>query len=349
MSSGAPPLRLLLAGFGNVGRKLAQILADRGAYPGLAGFDTRVVAITTGSHGALADPAGLDLAAALAACAGHRGFAVGTPHAVALDTATAIATLDYDVLVELSPLSVAGRGEPAISHVRGALARGRHVVSANKGPLAWAYRDLAALARANGCALLHEATVMDGAPVFSLARRCLQGNTLLRIEGVLNSTCNVVLCELERGATLAEAVEAARRAGVAEADPSADLDGWDAAVKLAVLANAAMGADVVPEQVERESLATIDPLRPRRARASGRRLKQVCELTRDGEGVRGAVRLRELREGDAFARLEGTDSAIRFVTDVLGTVVIAEEAPDLATTAYGVIADLLAIAAGEAR
>ncbi|HVN76410.1 MAG TPA: hypothetical protein VMT19_08845 [Thermoanaerobaculaceae bacterium] len=343
MTRRGSPVRLLLAGFGNVGRALAGILAGRAKYPGLAGLDVGVVGITTGSHGALASSEGIDLASALEEFSRHGRFTTGHPGATVLDTTSAVATLDYDVLVELSPLSVAGRGEPAISHVRGALERGRHVVTANKGPVAWAYRELTGLAADRGCRLLYETTVMDGVPVFNLARHGLRGDVVRRIEGVLNSTTNVVLGELERGASMADAVAAAKAAGVAEADPSADLDGWDGAVKLSVLANAVMGFDLRPESVVRESVGGMEEGLPRRARRRGARVKQVCELERNGDAVRGAVRLRELSAGDTFGRLDGADSAIRFVTDILGTIVVTEERPSLATTAFGVISDLLAL------
>ncbi len=339
-------MRALLAGFGRVGRTVVELLAERPGRPGLSELDVSVVAITTGSHGALVNREGLDLADALAAIRERGGFTAAHPDFAALDTPAALRTLEFDVLVELSPLSVAGRGEPAISHVREALRRGRHVVTANKGPLAWAYASLTELAREQGCALLHEATVMDGAPVFNLVRRCLRGNAILGIDGVLNSTTNVVLGEMERGASLAAALDAARRAGVVEADPSDDLDGWDAAAKIAVLGNALMGGDLTPERVERESVRAVSPERIARARARGCRVKMVCEVFREGESVGGRVAARELPAGDPFAVIEGTGSVIRLATDIMGTLVVAEHAPDLRTTAYGVLSDLLEVAGG---
>ena len=342
-------MRALLVGFGRVGRKLAEILPDVQSHPGLAGLDVSVVAITTGSHGALANDSGLDLPAALAALRNRGAFTAAHPDFAFLDTPSAIRSVDCDVVVELSPLSVAGRGEPAISHVRTALLRGRHVITANKGPLAWAYGELTALARETARALLHEATVMDGAPVFNLARRCLRGNTILRIDGVLNSTTNVVLCEMERGAPLDAAVAAAQRLGVAETDPSDDLEGWDAAVKVAALANSLMGATLLPDQVERESVRSVTRERIDHARANGCRIKMVCELFREDGAVRGRVVARELPSADPCARVEGTASLIRLSTDLLGTLVIAEEAPDPATTAYGVISDLFALRDGNWR
>ncbi len=337
-------MRALFLGFGNVGRRVAEILADRGPYPGLAGLDVAVVGIVTGAHGGLANPRGIDLAGALAHRAAKGGFA-GHPDASTLGPVEAARTLDYDVLVEMTPLSVEGRGEPAITHVREALDRGRHVVSANKGPLAWAYRELAARARAAGASFLHEATVMDGVPVFNLARHGLRGATIRRIEGILNSTTNVVMGVLEGGGTVEEAVARAQAGGYAEADPAHDLDGWDAAVKIAALANVLMDAGLRPEDVPRASVRGLTALRARDALGRGARLKVVAEAVRGEGGVRAQVALREVPREDPFALVSGTSSILRLETDLAGRLVVTEEGPDLTTTAYGVLSDLLALAA----
>ncbi|HWQ09666.1 MAG TPA: hypothetical protein VN436_11175 [Holophaga sp.] len=328
-------LRILLAGFGNVGRRLVEILADREAYPGLSEMDVSIVAVTTGRHGGWSVPEGIAPRTLLDTYRTHGGF----PES--LETLAAARSLDFDVLVELSPLSIAGRGEPAISHVREALLRGRHVVSANKGPVAWACRELQALARTKGVRFLHEATVMDGAPIFNLGRHCLRGNRILGLDGVLNSTSNVVLGEMEGGASLDEAVARAQAMGIAEADPGADLQGWDAAVKLAALANVLMDAELAPEDIERQG---IDHLRPEdlaAARDRNRRIKLVCEASRLGSAVHGRVAVQELELHHPFAHMDGAGSILRLHTDLLGRLVIAEDGPDLSTTAYGVLADLL--------
>lgn len=333
-------MRVLLLGFGNVGRRLAEILADRGRYPGLRDLDVAIVGITTGSRGAAVNPGGLDLRRALAEIDARGRFGAGFPDASPLRSEEALQTLEYDVAVEMSPLDVAGRGAAAIAHVRAALERGRHAITCNKGPLAWAWRPLRDLARTRGVAFLYETTVMDGAPVFNLVQQCLQGNTLSKVEGILNSTTNFVLGEMERGRDLAAAVASAQRLGVAEADPSIDLDGWDAAVKISALANVLLDADLPPEEVERESLAGLSIERIGEAAARGCRLKVVCEAGREGERIVGRVRIREVPLNDPFALVAGTGSILRFTTDILGKIVLTEEAPDLSTTAYGVISDL---------
>jgi homoserine dehydrogenase len=327
-------MKILLLGFGNVGRRFVEILADRASYPGLADLDVSIVGITTKSRGTIADPGGLDPRQALAEIAGHGRFAS------TLASQEALRVLDYDVMVEMTPLDIPGRGAGAIAHVRAALERGRHVVTCNKGPLAWAWRPLRDLAREKGAAFLYETTVMDGAPVFNLAQRCLRGNTLLKIEGILNSTTNFVLGEMERGASLEDAVAEAQRLGVAEADPANDLEGWDAAVKVSALANVLLDAGLPPEAVERESLLAVPRERVREALARGGRLKMVCEACREGGKVIGRVKVRELPLTDPFALVEGFGSILRLTTDILGKIVLTEEDPDLSTTAYGVISDL---------
>src|SRR3954447_835992 len=327
-------MKLLLLGFGNVGRRLVEILVDRASYPGLAELDVSIIGLTTGSRGGVADPDGLDL---------RRVLAENGRFDSKLTSEEALRTLDYDVAVEMTPLDIQGRGAAAISHVRAAMERGRHVITCNKGPIAWAWRPLRDLARERGVSFLYETTVMDGAPVFNLVQRCLQGNTLLRIEGILNSTTNYVLGEMEKGASLAAAVKGARRLGIAEADPANDLEGWDAAVKVSALANVLLDADLPPEAVERESLSAITTDRVREALDRGCRLKVVCEAFREGGNVIGRVRVREIPLADPFALVNGTGSILRLTTDILGKIVLTEEDPDLSTTAYGVISDLLRI------
>jgi homoserine dehydrogenase len=335
-------LRLLLLGFGNIGGKLAELLPDRASHPALADLDAAVVGIVTGRRGAVANADGIDLVAAAAHLRARGSFA-GHPDAAPLDSPTAVAALDYDVLVDTTPLSVTGRGEPTRGWLRAALARGRHVVTCNKGPIAWGYRELAAEARRRRAGLFFETTVMDGAPLFALARAGLRGSRIDRLEGILNSTTNFVLGRLERGEELDAAVRAAQVAGMAEADPTLDLDGWDAAVKLAVLVNVLMDVPLEPEAIARASLRDVEPGRAAAVAAAGRRLKLVARAERRADGVLAEVALREVPAGDPFGLVEGSGAALRITGDILGTIVLAQELPDLSATAYGVIADLFAV------
>jgi homoserine dehydrogenase len=246
--------------------------------------------------------------------------------------------------VELTVLSIRERGEPALSYVREALRRGRHVVTANKAPLAFAYAELTALARQRNVQLLHESTVMDGAPVFSLARSSLRGCVLRGLSGILNSTTNFVLNEMERGVALDAAVQTAQAEGFAEADPSHDLEGWDAAAKITVLANALMGASQTPFDAEREGITNVTPARIAAVLQAGKRLKLVCRAWREGTRVRTRVGLEEVALDHPFATLSGNGSVLRIETDLMGPIVVAQQEPTLSDTAYGVLNDILTVA-----
>ncbi len=338
-------MRVLLIGFGNVGRRACRLLTlERTRFPGLADLDPAVVGIVTRSRGALANAAGVDLLRALREMEAAGRFDPANPEVVGTDGLAAARELEYDVLVELSTLSIEGRGEPAVSHIKAALERGRHVVTANKGPIAFAYDELVSLARSRQCALLHEATVMDGAPVFNLRRACLRGCRIEELRGILNSTTNFVLSCMEEGRALDEAVSVARERGFAEADPRHDLEGWDAAAKIAVLANVFMHAGLTPLDVEREGILSVTVEQARKVRAGGKRLKLLCRAWREGGGVRARVGLEEIPVGDPFASGTGAGGILQISTDLMGPILVAQEAPTLDDTAYGVLGDLLTLA-----
>jgi homoserine dehydrogenase len=240
-------------------------------------------------------------------------------------------------------------GQPATDYVRQALRAGRHVVTANKGPVAFAYRELTELAQQRGVGFFFESTVMDGAPVLAIARESLLATTVHRIRGILNSTTNYILTCMEEGVPFDEAVAKAQHIGIAEADPSIDLDGWDSTVKIVVLANVLMGADLRPDDVVRTGLAGLTSTDAEIAAASGRRIKLVCEAIRDGDAVRASVRPVRLPSSDPLSQVRLTSSAVTIETDTLPQLTVVEGDPDPATTAYGMLVDLINIARGRYR
>ena len=333
------PLRAILVGFGNVARKMVSMLTEeRENYPGLADLELETVAVFTGRHGGLVDPAGIDLAAALELFRRDGAF----PEAP-MPVLEALRTLEYDVLLELSTLSIEKRGEPAVSHVRAALKRGRHAVTANKGPAAFAYRELAELARKKRVQFLFESAVMDGTPIFCLGRS-LHGLNVTGFSGIFNTTTNFVLSRLEAGESMGSAVKTAQQRGFAEADPRLDIDGWDSAAKTAILANFFLGADIDPLRIAPQGIGSLQPTDAARVLAAGRRLKLICRAWREGGRVRAEVRPQEVPLGDYFAMVNGRAAALRLETDMLGPFWILEEEPDLKDTASGVLQDLLAVA-----
>jgi homoserine dehydrogenase len=253
-----------------------------------------------------------------------------------------IARVPADVLVEITPLEPLS-GQPATSHVRQALARGLHVVTANKGPVAFALRSLRALARRKRRHFLHEGAVMDGTPVFNLAARCLRGAHVLGFRGTLNSTTNLVLSRMEQGHGLDASVREAQALGIAEADPRNDLDGWDAAVKGCVLANALMDASVRPPRVKRKGIGTVSTRDVRLALARGFRTRLVVRGARKGSGVRVRVAPERIPLGDPLSG-SGPDAALVLETDLMGEIGVFERGATVDQTAYALLSDLLEVA-----
>jgi homoserine dehydrogenase len=244
-----------------------------------------------------------------------------------------------DVMFEASSLDVHS-GQPAIDHIKAALSLGAHAISVNKGPIVHALRELTSLAGEKGKKFLYEATVMDGVPIFSMFPLGLPATELRGFVGVLNSTTNVVLTEIEKGRSLEEGVKRAQAIGVAETDPSADLDGWDAAVKVAALAIVLMNAPIRLDQVRRTGIRDLSEEKIRSVRASGMRYKLVCRAQRRGDGVDCSVQPELLLASDPLANLEGTSSAVRFDLDVFGLSLV-EHNPGIEATGYGLLADFL--------
>ena len=340
----ASPMRALFIGFGNVGQKVAEILfVEREKHPRLANLNLSIVGMVTKSRGSLVNNAGVDVVKALKDIQDIGRFSSPGLELVNISGLDAVRQLDYDVLVELSTLSIQQRGEPALSHVREALRRGKHVVTANKAPAAFAYHELQTIAREKGVRFLHESTVLDGTPVFSLAREGLKGCTIASVSGILNSTTNFVLSRMEQGDSLESAVKVAQQEGFAEADPRHDLEGWDAAAKITVLANALLGASITPFDVDRQGITHVKVEDAQRAVKAGKHLKLICKAWNERGTVRARVRLEEVEHGHPLAPIHESGSILMIESDLLAPFIITETDPTLYDTAYGVINDLLSL------
>lgn len=325
---------LALIGFGNVGRRFGRLLDERRErlqrdYD----LSCRIVGIATARHGAAVDMSGVD---------------VGAPCASSMSSFDVIERLrDSDaelrVVVETTTLNISD-GRPAIDHVRAAIAAGCHVVTANKGPAAFAYADLRDAADAAGVDFLFEGAVMDGIPIFNLARETLGAVEILGFRGIVNTTTNVIISALEGGEGFAPALARMQAEGIAEADPSLDVDGWDAAAKTAALANVLMNARMTPHDVYRIGIGADTADAVRQAFQRGRVLRLVAAAERGADGrVRAAVKPTELAPDDLLAGIRDTANALVLRTDLLGELAICQLAGDLTQTAYALLSDLITI------
>ncbi|HSC26961.1 MAG TPA: hypothetical protein VLD67_06780 [Vicinamibacterales bacterium] len=339
---------LALVGFGHVGRRFARLLAEnRTRLIDELDLDCSIVGIATARHHSAYGLAGLDaLAAARLVESGESIQALHDPAAGPMpkngfDLIDRLGASDAPlrVLVENTVLNITG-GQPAVDHVRRALDAGCHVVTANKGPAAFAYHELQEMAGARRASFLFESAVMDGIPVFGLVRETMPLAVVRGFRGVLNSTTNHILTALEDGEEYAHALARMQADGIAEADPSLDVDGWDAAAKAAVLANVLLGERVTPHDVRRRGIGPDAAAGARAARRRGRRLRLLASAARGEVPVVEPV---ELPEDDLLAGLRGTANALVLETDLLGKVAICQLDGSLTQTAYGLLGDLVTI------
>ncbi len=316
-------MRIALIGYGSVGKAFARLLEKQRKR-----FPFRITAIQTRKCTAY-DPKGLPIEPTW-----------GPPATVPefLDRA------EPEVVIEITSLNPVD-GEPAISHIRAAFARGLPVITANKGPIAHAYAALRAEAAARHILFRFESTVMDGSPVFNLVRNNLPGVTIEGVSGVLNSTTKVVLAEMAQGRSLADGIRLAQEMGIAEADPAYDIDGWDAAAKTAALANVLMDANVTPQMVDRTGIGAITPEEIQAAAAAGFVITLVSRAKREADGsLTLTTRPERLPEDDLLANVDGTSNVLLLHTDLMGTQGIVSVTPGVEQTAYGLFADLVDIA-----
>ncbi len=344
-----PELSLVLIGFGNVARRFIGLLgetADR------LDFNWKVVGISTRHHGSVVDPAGIDTRRALTTVEARQSLdrldpAPGERSGIDVIRQVSDALADDAaegrlVVIETTVLDIE-RGEPATSHVRAALEGQAHVVTANKGPVAFAYHELEALAESVDRVFFFEGVVMDGVPVFNLVRETMPAVVVEGFRGVINTTCNFILSELERGKDFDQALSEMQAHGIAEADPALDVDGWDAAAKTAALVNVLMGSIVTPHQVTRVGIRDLTSADVREALNRNQRIRLVASATRHGGKVRARVEPEVLGLEDPLAGVADRQNALYLQTDLLGEVGIVQRTGSLTQTAYALLTDLARI------
>ena len=335
---------LCFLGFGNVNRTLARLLQDRAAeLRDQHGIAFQITGIASRRLGWIADPNGIDPDSR---GAGAPAREKPTPKSAksekptqATDVESWLKAAKADVLFEATSLNVQD-GQPAVDHIRAALNHGAHAITANKGPIVHAYRELLDLAARKDKRFLFESTVMDGVPIFSLFDQ-LPAIHLQGFYGILNSTTNVILSQMEEGLSFEEALKKAQELGIAETDATHDIDGWDAAVKTAALITVLMDVPVKLDQIQRDGIRDLTPQAARTAKRDGWRFKLVCRARRTENGVEASVLPEKVQSTQPMAKISGTSSYVYFETDIFPGLAITEENPGLYATAYGMLADFV--------
>jgi len=335
--------RLALIGFGNVGQGFAQILRDRGEW--LAeqfGLRLQIVAVNDLQRGSIYDPAGLDPQALLSAVeAGGDLGGVPAPFR-GWDAPRTIAECQADVVAELTFTDLRS-GEPAFTHLRLALESGKHVVTTNKGPVALRYAELERLARSRNLEIGVEGTVMSGTPAIRLGRDLLASAGIRRVQGILNGTTNYILTQMEQGTDYRSALFEAQAKGYAEADPTGDVEGHDAAGKVVILARLLLGAPLTLGEVDRTGITGLKLQDIEQARAAGECWKLIGLLELVGGQVKASVRPTRIPLQHPLAAVKGATNAIVFSTDLLGDVTLIGPGAGRRETGYALVCDLLAM------
>ncbi len=332
---------LAIIGFGNVGQGLAEILATKHALlRDRYDADIRIVAVCDLMKGSVANPDGMDPGALLNHVREHGDLKSFDAPQSGWDASETIANSGANVLVELAFTDLE-TGEPAVSHITQALKAGMHVSTTNKGPAALHFPSLLALSEAHGGKIGVEGTVMSGTPTLSLGMNSLLAAGITKIQGILNGTTNYILGEMEKGADYADALKDAQEKGFAEADPTGDVDGHDAAAKVVILANLMMGQAMTMEDVDCTGISKITADNVNDAKAQGQRWKLIGTVeTVDGQVV-GSVKPVSVDADHPLYGISGATNAVTYSTDLLGDVTLIGPGAGRMETGYAIIGDIL--------
>jgi len=333
-----------IIGFGNVGQALVRILhaTKKGILKKKYSFDFKVMAIADPIKGSVYDENGLDLKEIvdlLNTKGNIRDYSRGITD---LDSIKMIKETNTNLIVEATPTNVK-TGEPGLTHIKTALENKKHVVTTNKGPIALAYPELMKLAKENNVYLRFEGTVLSGTPSINLVLEALAGCDILKVQGIVNGTTNFILTKMEEGMIYEDALKEAQRLGYAEADPTADVEGWDAAVKTVIIANVMMGGDITIKDVDRKGITEITLEDVKKAKENKKRIKLIAEVYREGEKIKARVSPKELPLTHPLANVMGAINALTFTTDHLGDVTIIGPGAGRIETGQALLNDILAI------
>lgn len=337
---------LALLGFGVVGQGLAEIILNKAkALKESTGFEAKIVAISDMMKGSIYHPEGIDIETALKIVK-ETGSLESYPDSKGLirgwDSLKTIRESNADTIVEVTFTDVK-TGQPAIDHCKTAFECGKNVVMSNKGPVALAYQELAELAKKNHVRWGFEGTVMSGTPALRMPLTSLAGNDVTEIRGILNGTTNYILTKMEEGMSYEEALSQAQRLGYAEADPTSDVEGYDARYKIVILSNTVMNAPLKVEDVDCKGITTITPEDIEKAKEEGKRWKLIARAKKEGNHVVATIAPEMVETLDPLSSIEGATNAVTFDCDLAGPITLIGAGAGRMETGYSLLIDLINI------
>lgn len=336
--------KLAFVGFGTVGQGLAEILLNKkDELREILNEDIQVVAISDAQKGSLYHSDGLDLERVLAVVreAGNLNKYPDSPELRrGWDSLQTIRQSNADTVIEVTFTNV-HTGQPAIDHCREAFINRKNVVTTNKGPIALAYDELSSLAEKNGVQWGFEGTVMSGTPSLRMPLVSLAGNRILSIQGILNGTTNYILTKMEEGLTYDAALKQAQQNGFAEADPTSDVEGYDAMYKIIILAKVIMGVPLKPEEVVRHGIQNLTNDDILSAKEQRKRWKLIAKVVRTQHGIQASVQPETLDLDHPLASVQGVENAITYDCDLSGPVTLVGAGAGKVETGFALLIDII--------
>lgn len=332
---------IAIVGCGNVGTALIEILYEKQVELACKyGFNFKVTLITDLMKGTIIDPDGLDIKKVIEEIQTKNSFeAFPQVHGSFCEL---LETSGSTMLVEATPTNLK-TGEPGLTHIRTALSRGMSVTTTNKGPISVAFDELNILAKDCGATLRYEGVIMSGTPLLEMLQTGMAGCEVVKIEGILNGTTNFMLTEMDNGSNYAEALEQAISLGYAESDPSGDVEGWDAAVKISILAKILFGKNIPVSDIDRQGITNVTSDKIKEAYNAGYKVKLIAGISIMPQGLYAYVTPKEVPLSHPLASITGATNAVTITTDNLGEVTLIGPGAGRRETAQALLADLIAM------
>ncbi len=336
-------MKLALIGLGTVNRGLLELLLEKkDILSKKYNFHPSITAISDPVIGSVFCKKGLNIEEILSLLEKENSIKSYSEGEKGWDSVKTIKESNADTIVEAIPTALE-TGEPALSLLKTALNNKKNVVTTNKGPIVLAYRELTALAERNGVSLRFEGTVLSGTPVISLVQSTLKGVEIKEVRGIMNGTANYILTKMEFGSSYEEALKSARKKGIAEEQPEADIKGWDSAAKIVIIANVLMGGNLKLNDVSIKGIDTVTETDIIKALQERKHWKLIAAAKKTGDGITASVAPEILSDQDTLSKVTGTINAINFTTDTLGNIMISGPGAGKKETGYALLSDLLYI------
>ena len=336
-------LNLAFIGFGTVGQGLTEILDKKKKFLKTKhNFEYNIVAVCDKNLGSIYNKNGLAPQKLLSIINSTNNLNEYKNCIKGFDSFKTIKETNADVIIELTYTNLT-TGEPALSHIKTALENKKHVITSNKGPYVIYHKKLKKLALQNNVSYKIEGTVMSGTPVINTALKSLAGCNISKIKGILNGTTNYILSQMEHGKEYKDALPDSIQLGYAEADPTGDVEGWDALAKVIILANVIMDVKISTEDIDRTGITNIKLSDIESAKLEGYRWKLIGEIEKSNNEIIAKVKPQKLSLTDNLANVMGNTNAITFDTDLLGPITIIGPGAGKIETGFSILNDLLDI------